>query len=238
MSWSLTDIYAQTANENYGVGGGSSKLEEVSEGGGIGEHRSVSLKGTNGPSRWSLDLHAECSSIQIISFLFSVCHVVVSVTDNLSAPDHLLLRLLDKAAAMKPLIHVEDLLLSPHITGPPSTTVPQQTTTTAAAEATRTDTPAGAMKVDEIGMDKAIAGAGCVPELEENGLEQTPPSIRLQQQQTTEQPLPQQSRTQQSHEQAMELAEQAEVRTIVNHLQSESFLFAYINNQICWQWVA
>uniref|UniRef100_A0A5K3G840 Secreted protein n=1 Tax=Mesocestoides corti TaxID=53468 RepID=A0A5K3G840_MESCO len=55
------------------------------------------------------------SSLQIIAFLVSVCHVVVCVQDNLSNPS--LLRLINRAILMKPLVLVDDVLLVSHICG-------------------------------------------------------------------------------------------------------------------------
>uniref|UniRef100_A0A0X3NIR7 Protein SMG9 n=1 Tax=Schistocephalus solidus TaxID=70667 RepID=A0A0X3NIR7_SCHSO len=226
LSWAVTDIYTQTANENCG-----GKLEEVTR-----SDRSVTV--CAGPGKWSSDFFSEMSAIQVISFLFSVCHVVIAVEDNLSSPE--LHRLIDRAVSFKPLLHVEDVLLNPQITGycpsrsqaakvvscnlqphlsKASETGPSGRRSRKANQATAAPNPVsegytGAEEED--GADEEPSEADKeVPGSDETGLGQTPSAVRL--------PAPTSSLTAQRRSRAQrtvdEFAEQADVRAFVNRLQ-------------------
>ncbi|TGZ69171.1 hypothetical protein CRM22_003895 [Opisthorchis felineus] len=65
-----------------------------------------------GPGNWSLDVWPEMASLQIITFLLNVCHVLLVVTDNLSTAPSQLYRLIDRAAALKPTVYTPSVL--PH----------------------------------------------------------------------------------------------------------------------------
>ncbi|CAH8603728.1 unnamed protein product [Dicrocoelium dendriticum] len=66
-----------------------------------------------GPGNWSLDVWAEISSLQLVSFLLNVCHVVLVVSDSLSTTSIRLLRLIDRAASLKPTVFLPSVLTEP-----------------------------------------------------------------------------------------------------------------------------
>uniref|UniRef100_A0A183SWJ4 VLIG-type G domain-containing protein n=1 Tax=Schistocephalus solidus TaxID=70667 RepID=A0A183SWJ4_SCHSO len=240
LSWAVTDIYTQTANENCG-----GKLEEVTR-----SDRSVTV--CAGPGKWSSDFFSEMSAIQVISFLFSVCHVVIAVEDNLSSPE--LHRLIDRAVSFKPLLHVEDVLLNPQITGycpsrsqaakvvscnlqphlsKASETGPSGRRSRKANQATAAPNPVsegytGAEEED--GADEEPSEADKeVPGSDETGLGQTPSAVRL--------PAPTSSLTAQRRSRAQrtvdEFAEQADVRAFVNRLQTPVAVFLNSDMRDC-----
>ncbi|KAK4474743.1 hypothetical protein MN116_001868 [Schistosoma mekongi] len=57
-----------------------------------------------GPGNWSMDVWAEMASIQIVSFLVNVCHVVLVVSDNLTTATTQLHCLIDRAIGLKPTV--------------------------------------------------------------------------------------------------------------------------------------
>nr|VZI24757.1 unnamed protein product [Spirometra erinaceieuropaei] len=226
LSWSVTDIYAQTANENSG-----GKLEEVTR-----SDRSMTV--CAGPGKWSSDFFSEMSAIQVISFLFSVCHVVIAVEDNLSSPE--LHRLIDRAVSLKPLLHVEDVLLNPQITGycpsrpqaaklassnlqPQSSKAPETGAigrkSRKSNQATVAPNPTSdgyAEAEEEDGVEEEPSEADKeVPGSDETGLGQTPSAVRLPAP-TSSLAVQRRSRVQRTVD---EFAEQADVRAFVNRLQ-------------------
>ncbi|KAH8868725.1 Protein SMG9 [Schistosoma japonicum] len=57
-----------------------------------------------GPGNWNMDVWAEMASIQIVSFLVNVCHVVLVVSDNLTTATTQLHCLIDRAIGLKPTV--------------------------------------------------------------------------------------------------------------------------------------
>ncbi|VUZ55192.1 unnamed protein product [Hymenolepis diminuta] len=105
LDWTAADVFCKgglcdvKTKANYASSGELSEASETSD---------------RGPSRlmknWSLETVAEIVSLQLVSFLASVCHVVVCVQDNLSDPT--LLRLIDRGFGWKPLVLVNEISLA------------------------------------------------------------------------------------------------------------------------------
>ncbi|KAF8564342.1 hypothetical protein P879_10179 [Paragonimus westermani] len=74
------------------------------------EDTSTSHNTLVGPTNWSLDVWAEVASIQIVSFLLNVCHVVLVVTDSLDTAPTREHRLIDRAALLKPTVYTASVL--------------------------------------------------------------------------------------------------------------------------------
>ncbi|KAM7541491.1 hypothetical protein Aperf_G00000040138 [Anoplocephala perfoliata] len=102
LDWAVADIYVKGGLNN-------KKKDEQDSSGKSDESDTVDLS-SSGLKNWSIDTVSEIISLQLISFLASVCHVVVYVQDNLSDPT--ILRLIDRGFGWKPLVLVEDIPLA------------------------------------------------------------------------------------------------------------------------------
>ncbi|VDN31469.1 unnamed protein product [Dibothriocephalus latus] len=198
----------------------------------------------NTPATTGIDMYITQDRVilldtQVISFLFSVCHVVIAVEDNLSSPE--LHRLIDRAVAFKPLLHVEDVLLNPQITGycpsrsqaakvVSSNLQPQHSkaseadpsgrrsrkTNQATAAATNPASGGYTGAEEEDGADEEPSEADKeVPGSDETGLGQTPSAVPPSAA-TSSLTVQRRSRVQRTVD---EFAEQADVRAFVNRLQ-------------------
>ncbi|VDK23120.1 unnamed protein product [Taenia asiatica] len=178
LDWSLTDLHIQ-----YNLR--TQKQQQQRD-----EHQEV-VEVTGGSStsgKWSVDGFAEITSLQLVSFLVSVCHVVVCVQDNLSNP--FVLRLIDRAFGWKPLILIDDIVTTPNLGGNPSILKggrrqPHPLQVTALVESEIADTKVTKPEVTAMEEEAEAAveeeeeegGVACeneAPESNETGLGQTP----------------------------------------------------------------
>ncbi|KAL5966978.1 Protein SMG9 [Taenia solium] len=178
LDWSLTDLHIQ-----YNLR--TQKQQQQRD-----EHQEV-VEVTGGSStsgKWSVDGFAEITSLQLVSFLVSVCHVVVCVQDNLSNP--FVLRLIDRAFGWKPLILIDDIVTTPNFGGNPSILKgsrrqPHPLQVTAVVESEIADTKVAKPEVTAMEEEAEVAveeeeeegGVACeneAPESNETGLGQTP----------------------------------------------------------------
>ncbi|VDN98033.1 unnamed protein product [Rodentolepis nana] len=104
IDWTVADIFCKG-----GLHGVKTKPDYASS----GEFSESSETGDMSPSgfmkNWSVETVAEIVSLQLISFLASVCHAVILVQDNLSDPT--LLQLVDHGFGWKPLVLVNQISL-------------------------------------------------------------------------------------------------------------------------------
>ncbi|VDM31581.1 unnamed protein product [Hydatigera taeniaeformis] len=223
IDWSLTDLHIQcnlrTQKQQ------RDEHEEVIE--------VTGCSSTSG--KWSVDGFAEITSLQLVSFLVSVCHVVVCVQDNLSNP--FFLRLIDRAFGWKPLVLIDDIVTTPNFGMGPSilkssrrqphpnplaVTVESEVADVKAAkpEVTAAEEEEGEVAVDEEEEEGGVACENEAPESNETGLGQTPTTaLKVC---TSSDAVVVAAAAASASRTGMgaveEVAEQAEVRDFVNHL--------------------
>lgn len=223
LDWSLTDLHIQHNLR-------TQKQRQQRE-----EHQEV-VEVTGGSStsgKWSVDGFAEITSLQLISFLVSVCHVVVCVQDNLSNPS--ILRLIDRAFGWKPLILIDDIVTTPSFGGNQSILkgsrrhpLPMAVTVTAESEvvdAKLTKPEVTVMEEEEaeavVEEEEEEGGVACeneAPESNETGLGQTPTTAPKVCTSSDADVVAAASASPTEMGAVEEVAEQAEVRDFVNQL--------------------
>ncbi|KAF7255134.1 hypothetical protein EG68_07679 [Paragonimus skrjabini miyazakii] len=103
MSFALTNYHTQSSSAHPSAA--RIELNTLTA-----EDTSTSHNTLVGPNNWSLDVWAEMASIQIVSFLLNVCHVVLVVTDSLDTALTRVHRLIDRAASLKPTVYTASVL--------------------------------------------------------------------------------------------------------------------------------
>ncbi|KAA3679957.1 uncharacterized protein DEA37_0013641 [Paragonimus westermani] len=103
MSFALTNYHTQSSSAHPSAA--RIELNTLTA-----EDTSISHNTLVGPNNWSLDVWAEMASIQIVSFLLNVCHVVLVVTDSLDTAPTRVHRLIDLAASLKPTVYTASVL--------------------------------------------------------------------------------------------------------------------------------
>ncbi|KAF8566652.1 hypothetical protein P879_07549 [Paragonimus westermani] len=103
MSFALTNYHTQSSSAHPSTA--RIELNTLTA-----EDTSTSHNTLVGPNNWSLDVWAEMASIQIVSFLLNVCHVVLVVTDSLDTAPTRVHRLIDRAASLKPTVYTASVL--------------------------------------------------------------------------------------------------------------------------------
>ncbi|CDS37499.1 conserved hypothetical protein [Echinococcus multilocularis] len=222
LDWSLTDLHIQHNLR-------TQKQHQQRK-----EHQEV-VEVTGGSStsgKWSVDGFAEITSLQLISFLVSVCHVVVCVQDNLSNPS--ILRLIDRAFGWKPLILIDDIVTTPSFGGNQSILRgsrrhPLPTAVTVTAESKVVDAKLTKPEVTVVEEEAEVVveeeeeegGVACeneAPESNETGLGQTPTTAPKVCTSSDAVVVAAASASPTEMGAVEEVAEQAEVRDFVNQL--------------------